>query len=130
LILFYTELEGWIPDTFRLFAVCRSGLTVEEIFAILKTLGYRNTREVKSYDWLQFMDCVGNFLHEKTNGLVDFSHQHLKEIVEYVLLRKYFWLSNLTIQCIMHVQNILYRVFTLFISWIYVRFACINRTLI
>ena len=130
MILFYTELEGWIPDTFRLFAVCRSGLTVEEIFAILKTLGYRNTREVKSYDWLQFMDCVGNFLHEKTNGLVDFSHQHLKEIVEYVLLRKYFWLSNLTIQCIMHVQNILYRVFTLFISWIYVRFACINRTLI
>jgi hypothetical protein len=130
LILFYTELEGLIPDTFRLFAVCRSGLTVEEIFAILKTLGYRNTREVKSYDWLQFMDCVGNFLHEKTNGLVDFSHQHLKEIVEYVLLRKYFWLSNLTIQCIMHVQNILYRVFTLFISWIYVRFACINRTLI
>lgn len=80
------ELEGWVPDTLRLFAVCRSGLTVEEVFAILKTLGYRNTREVKSYDWLQFMNCIGNFLHEKSNGLLDFSHQHLKEIVEYVLL--------------------------------------------
>ena len=110
MILFYTELEGWIPDTFRLFAVCRSGLTVEEIFAILKTLGYRNTREVKSYDWLQFMDCVGNFLHEKTNGLVDFSHQHLKEIVEYVLLRKYFWLSrmNSIILCNVKSNNSMY----------------------
>lgn len=69
--------------------MCRGGLTVEEVFTILKTLGYRNTREVKSYDWLQFINCSGTFLHEKANGLLDFSHQHLKEIVEYVLLRKY-----------------------------------------
>ncbi|VDI72723.1 Hypothetical predicted protein [Mytilus galloprovincialis] len=80
------ELEGWIPDTLRLFAVCRGGLTVEEVLTILQTLGYCNTREVKSYDWLQFRNCIGNFLLEKANGLLDFSHQHLKEIVEYVLL--------------------------------------------
>ncbi|OPL20771.1 hypothetical protein AM593_10206, partial [Mytilus galloprovincialis] len=81
------KLEGWIPDTLRLFAVCRGGLTVEEVLTILQTLGYCNTREVKSYDWLQFRNCIGNFLLEKANGLLDFSHQHLKEIVEYVLLR-------------------------------------------
>lgn len=59
------------------------------MLTILQTLGYCNTREVKSYDWLQFRNCIGNFLLEKANGLLDFSHQHLKEIVEYVLLRKY-----------------------------------------
>ncbi|KAK3101125.1 hypothetical protein FSP39_001142 [Pinctada imbricata] len=80
------DLEGWIPDTLRIMATSRTGLTVGDIFIILKDLGYRNTREVKMFDWLQFRETIGQFVYDQPNGLLQFGHQHLQEIVEYILL--------------------------------------------
>ena len=87
--LLSSELEGWVPDTLRMMAVTRTGLTVGDIFSLLKGLGYCNTREVHMFDWLQFRETVGNFIYDEPNGQIKFGHQHLQEIVEYVLLRTY-----------------------------------------
>lgn len=85
----FTELEGWIPDTLRLLAVSRTGLSQGEIFTLLRGLGYRNSKEVRNFQWLQFCTCFKDWIYELPSGQVQFAHQHLKEIVEYVLLRKY-----------------------------------------
>lgn len=80
------ELEGWIPDTLRLLAVSRTGLSQGDIFTLLRGLGYRNTKEVRNFQWLQFCTCFKDWVYELPSGQIQFSHQHLKEIVEYVLL--------------------------------------------
>ncbi|XP_048741170.2 uncharacterized protein LOC125655060 isoform X3 [Ostrea edulis] len=80
------ELEGWIPDTLRLLAVSRTGLSQGEIFTLLRGLGYRNSKEVRNFQWLQFCTCFKDWIYELPSGQVQFAHQHLKEIVEYVLL--------------------------------------------
>ncbi|KAK3585946.1 hypothetical protein CHS0354_038488 [Potamilus streckersoni] len=81
------EYTGWIPDILRLLAVSRSGLTQCEILDILYQIGYQENVTVGMYDWLLFQQCAGSCLYEKPNGLLSFSHQHLREIVEYELLR-------------------------------------------
>ncbi|XP_061187631.1 uncharacterized protein LOC133195719 isoform X1 [Saccostrea echinata] len=81
------ELEGWIPDTLRLLAVSRTGLSQVDIFTLLRGLGYRNSKEVRNFQWLQFCTCFREWVYELPNGQIQFAHQHLKEIVEYVLLR-------------------------------------------
>nr|XP_022299793.1 uncharacterized protein LOC111108304 isoform X1 [Crassostrea virginica] len=81
------ELEGWIPDTLRLLAVSRTGLSQSDLFTLLRGLGYRNSKEVRNFQWLQFCTCFKEWVYELPSGQIQFSHQHLKEIVEYVLLR-------------------------------------------
>ncbi|XP_022299970.2 tetratricopeptide repeat protein 41-like isoform X2 [Crassostrea virginica] len=80
------ELEGWIPDTLRLLAVSRTGLSQSDLFTLLRGLGYRNSKEVRNFQWLQFCTCFKEWVYELPSGQIQFSHQHLKEIVEYVLL--------------------------------------------
>lgn len=98
-----TELEGWIPDTLRLLAVSRTGLSQGDIFTLLRGLGYRNSKEVRNFQWLQFCTCFRDWVYELPSGQIQFSHQHLKEIVEYVLLRKYSQnvLSHIKIEIIL-----------------------------
>lgn len=99
----FTELEGWIPDTLRLLAVSRTGLSQGDIFTLLRGLGYRNSKEVRNFQWLQFCTCFRDWVYELPSGQIQFSHQHLKEIVEYVLLRKYSQnvLSHIKIEIIL-----------------------------
>ncbi|XP_069142583.1 tetratricopeptide repeat protein 41-like isoform X1 [Argopecten irradians] len=82
------EFEGWVPDVLRLFAVSKMGLTETDLFALLQRLGYTGSRIVKKFDWLQFRTCLGNLLYEGPDGRLVYTHQHFKEIVEYVLLRR------------------------------------------
>ncbi|KAL3853010.1 hypothetical protein ACJMK2_016596 [Sinanodonta woodiana] len=81
------EYMGWIPDILRLLAVSRSGLTQREILDVLYQIGYQENVTVSMFDWLLFLQCAGSCLYEKPNGLINFSHQHMREIVEYELLR-------------------------------------------
>lgn len=83
-----SEFIGWVPDVLRLLAVSRSGLTAKEILDVLVAIGYQENVMVTQFDWLMFLRCVGDNLTESPNGVYNFSHQHMREVVEYVLLRK------------------------------------------
>ena len=78
-----------MPDVLRLLAVSRSGLTANEILDTLVAMGYQENVKVTQFDWLVFLKCIGSNLTESPYGVFNFAHQHLREIVEYVLLRKY-----------------------------------------
>ena len=73
----------------RLLAVSRSGLTVSEMLEILEGMGYQENVKVTMFDWLMFRLALAENVTESPYGVVNFSHQHLKEVVEYILLRKY-----------------------------------------
>ena len=79
----------------------RGGTTAKifEIFTLLRGLGYRNTKEVRNFQWLQFCTCFKDWIYELPSGQIQFAHQHLKEIVEYVLLRKYLAIHRYTKIC-------------------------------
>jgi len=87
-VLSLSEMEGWVPDILRLLAVSKTGLTSDEIFHMLGMLGYTGSHTVKNFDWLQFQICLGNMVYEGAEGHIKYSHQHMQDIVEYVLLRK------------------------------------------
>lgn len=72
----------------RLLAVSRSGLTANEILDILVAMGYQENVKVTQFDWLMFQLCMGDNITQSPYGMLNFSHQHMREIVEYVLLRK------------------------------------------
>lgn len=73
----------------RLLAVSRSGLTANEILDILEAIGYQENVKVTPFDWAMFLQCIGENLTESPYGVFNFSHQHMREVVEYVLLRKF-----------------------------------------
>ena len=73
----------------RLLAVSRSGLTATELLEILELIGYRENVKVTQFDWLVLRRCLGDHVTESSTGMLNFSHQQLREVVEYVLLRKY-----------------------------------------
>ena len=77
-----------MPDVLRLLAVSRSGLTANELLEILERIGYQENVKVTQFDWLILRQCLAGNLTENSNGLFNFSHQQLREVVEYVLLRK------------------------------------------
>ncbi|XP_046333250.2 tetratricopeptide repeat protein 41-like [Haliotis rufescens] len=81
------EYVGWVCDALCLLALSRNGLSRIEVMQLLRNMGYVGSLEVSHYDWLQFRSCLGSSVYDKADGLIDFSHQHLKEIVEYVVLR-------------------------------------------
>ncbi|XP_053377944.1 uncharacterized protein LOC123530292 isoform X2 [Mercenaria mercenaria] len=81
------DFIGWVPDVLRLLAVSRSGLTANEILDTLVSMGYRENVKVTQFDWLMFQLCMGDNITQSTYGMLNFSHQHMREIVEYVLLR-------------------------------------------
>ncbi|KAJ8301148.1 hypothetical protein KUTeg_020135 [Tegillarca granosa] len=80
------EFEGWVPDVLRLLAVARTGLTQTDLFGLLEQLGYTGRKVLTSFKWLQFKSCIGNLIYEKPDGLIQFSHHHIRETVEYILL--------------------------------------------
>ena len=84
----YPDFTGWVPDVLRLLAVSRSGLTANELLEILERIGYQENVKVTQFDWLILRQCLAGNLTENSNGLFNFSHQQLREVVEYVLLRK------------------------------------------
>lgn len=88
-VLQISDFIGWVPDVLRLLAVSRSGLTSNEILDILVTMGYQENVKVTQFDWLMFMLCIGENLTQSPSGILNFSHQHIREVVEYVLLRKF-----------------------------------------
>ena len=77
-----------MPDVLRLLAVSRSGLTANELLEILEKIGYRENVKVTQFDWLVLKMCLGEHLTESSAGMFNFSHQQLREVVEYVLLRE------------------------------------------
>ncbi|KAL4226385.1 hypothetical protein ACF0H5_014369 [Mactra antiquata] len=81
------DFIGWVPDVLRLLAVSRSGLSSSEILNILVTMGYQENVKVTLFDWLMFLLCIGDNIIQSPKGILNFSHQHMREIVEYVLLR-------------------------------------------
>ncbi|WAR26485.1 TTC41-like protein, partial [Mya arenaria] len=78
---------GWVPDVLRLLAVSRSGLTANEILDVLVAMGYQENVKVTQFDWLVFLKCIGENITESPYGVFNFAHQHMREVVEYVLLR-------------------------------------------
>ncbi|XP_067684110.1 tetratricopeptide repeat protein 41-like [Haliotis asinina] len=81
------EYVGWVCDALCLLALSRNGLSQIELMQLLRNIGYVGSLEVSHYDWLQFRSCLGSSVYDRPDGLIVFSHQHLKEIVEYVVLR-------------------------------------------
>ena len=67
----------------------RAGLTTNEILEILERIGYQENVKVTQFDWLIFRKCLGQNLMEDSNGYFNFSHQHMREVVEYILLREF-----------------------------------------
>ena len=84
----FSDFTGWVPDILRLLAVSRAGLTTNEILDILQNIGYQENVRVTQFDWLIFRKCLGQNLMEDSNGYFNFSHQHMREVVEYILLRE------------------------------------------
>lgn len=89
MINFLSDFTGWVPDVLRLIAVSRAGLTANELLEILERIGYQENVRVTQFDWLLFRNCLGEHLTETSNGVFNFSHQQLREVVEYILLRKW-----------------------------------------
>jgi len=89
---FASDFIGWVPDVLRLLAVSRSGLTANEILDILVAIGYQENVKVTQFDWLMFLRCLGANVTESPYGVFNFAHQHMREVVEYILLSKRFFM--------------------------------------
>ena len=88
-----TENGGWVADVLRLLVVSRHGLSVAELLAMLEQLGYHGDTRVTHTDVMMLLDVMhGLLLYESADGLLVFSHQHLKESVQHTLLSKYMYI--------------------------------------
>ncbi|XP_041350097.1 uncharacterized protein LOC121369221 [Gigantopelta aegis] len=83
----FEGFSGWIPDALCLILLSRNGLTEKEVLTLLRSLGYTGSLEVSQFDWFQFRIGIGSALYEKADGLICFSHHHIKEIVQFILLK-------------------------------------------
>ncbi|KAK7485121.1 hypothetical protein BaRGS_00023661 [Batillaria attramentaria] len=81
------DYTGWVADTLCLLAVSRGGLRQDELLQILEALGYAGPLQVTVLHWVQFRQRAGALLWETADGRIRFSHQHLQDITEYILLR-------------------------------------------
>nr|KAG5698167.1 hypothetical protein BaRGS_030530 [Batillaria attramentaria] len=80
------DYTGWVADTLCLLAVSRGGLRQDELLQILEALGYAGPLRVTVLHWVQFRQRAGALLWETADGRIRFSHQHLQDITEYILL--------------------------------------------
>ncbi|XP_067855436.1 putative tetratricopeptide repeat protein 41 [Heptranchias perlo] len=79
-------MKGWIVDTLCLISVSRYGLNEEDIHQLLKYLGYKGTHEVSNFDWTLFRAACIEWVQERPDGLLNFTHQSIQDAVEYLLL--------------------------------------------
>ena len=85
--ILFLVICGWVPDCLRLLACSRDGLTVSEILGTLSYgMGYMGDRAITAYDWYLFYDSAKPALYEKPNGLIIINHEHLVEIIDFLLL--------------------------------------------
>uniref|UniRef100_UPI00398EFF95 putative tetratricopeptide repeat protein 41 isoform X2 n=1 Tax=Pristiophorus japonicus TaxID=55135 RepID=UPI00398EFF95 len=79
-------MKGWIVDVLCLLRVSRCGLNKKDIQQLLKHLGYKGTHEVRSLDWALFCAASMEWIRERPDGLLNFTHQSIQDAVEYLLL--------------------------------------------
>lgn len=77
-----------MPDALRLIAVSRFGLRKSELLSLLMRIGYVGRAEVSEFDWLLFREVLGDSIYEGSGGLLNFSHPHLRDCIEYILFGK------------------------------------------
>ncbi|XP_072407952.1 tetratricopeptide repeat protein 41-like isoform X3 [Chiloscyllium punctatum] len=79
-------MKGWVVDILCLLSVSRYGLNEEDIQQLLKDLGYKDTNEISSFDWALFRTATMAWIQERPDGLLNFTHQSIRDAVEYLLL--------------------------------------------
>ncbi|KAL6460237.1 hypothetical protein MHYP_G00319960 [Metynnis hypsauchen] len=80
------ELRGWVWDVLCLIHVSRSGLTEDEILALLEDLGHCGPLRIQALEWARLRSAFGPWVQEKPNGLLCFSHPSLSQTMELLLL--------------------------------------------
>ncbi|KAL7828115.1 hypothetical protein AOLI_G00312670 [Acnodon oligacanthus] len=80
------ELRGWVWDVLCLIHVSRSGLTEDEVLALLEDLGHRGPLRIQALEWARLRSAFGPWVQEKPNGLLCFSHQSISQTMELLLL--------------------------------------------
>ncbi|XP_072341070.1 tetratricopeptide repeat protein 41-like isoform X1 [Scyliorhinus torazame] len=79
-------MKGWIVDILCLLSISRCGLNEKDIHQLLKYLGYEGTNEVSSFDWAVFRTASMEWIQERPDGLLNFTHQTIRDAVEFLLL--------------------------------------------
>ncbi|XP_067906406.1 putative tetratricopeptide repeat protein 41 isoform X2 [Heterodontus francisci] len=79
-------MKGWIVDILCLLSVSRCGLNEEDIHQLLKYLGYNGAYEVSRFDWAVFRAASMEWIQERPDGLLNFTHQSIQDAVEYLFL--------------------------------------------
>ncbi|XP_055483722.1 tetratricopeptide repeat protein 41-like isoform X1 [Psammomys obesus] len=79
-------LSGWVADALCLLCISHCGLAEDELLELLDMLGYKNQQKVTAVHWAAFRNATKHWIQEKPNGLLYFSHQSLRNVVEYKLL--------------------------------------------
>ncbi|KAK6487903.1 putative tetratricopeptide repeat protein 41 [Huso huso] len=80
-------LKGWVSDTLCLICLSRCGLREQEVLKLLGSLGYSGDLEVSIFDWAVFRSATREWIKERPDGLLNFTHQSLRQAVEHQLLR-------------------------------------------
>ncbi|XP_059833606.1 putative tetratricopeptide repeat protein 41 [Hypanus sabinus] len=79
-------MSGWVVDTLCLLSISRCGLTEEDIHQLLRCLGYNGADKVSSYDWNLFRAASIEWIQERPDGLLNFTHHSVQDAVGYFLL--------------------------------------------
>ncbi|XP_038637119.1 tetratricopeptide repeat protein 41 isoform X2 [Scyliorhinus canicula] len=79
-------MKGWIVDILCLLSISRCGLNEKDIHQLLKYLGYEGTNEVSNFDWAVFRTASMEWIQERPDGLLNFTHQTIRDAVEFLLL--------------------------------------------
>ncbi|XP_051886682.1 putative tetratricopeptide repeat protein 41 [Pristis pectinata] len=79
-------INGWVVDILCLLSISRCGLTEEDIHQLLKYLGYNGENKVSSYDWNLFRAASIEWIQERPDGLLNFTHHSIQDAVGYFLL--------------------------------------------
>ncbi|XP_041113150.1 putative tetratricopeptide repeat protein 41 isoform X2 [Polyodon spathula] len=80
-------MEGWVSDTLCLICLSRCGLREQEVLKLLGSLGYSGDLEVSIFDWAVFRSATREWIEERPDGLLNFTHHSLRHAVEHQLLR-------------------------------------------
>ncbi|XP_062914465.1 putative tetratricopeptide repeat protein 41 [Mobula hypostoma] len=79
-------MSGWVVDTLCLLSISRCGLAEEDIHQLLRCLGYNEADKVSSYDWNLFRAASIEWIQERPDGLLNFTHHSIQDAVGYFLL--------------------------------------------
>ena len=88
LLIYYFLAVNWVSDMLRLIACSRQGLTETEIQAIQNSK-IRYSPPVNGFNFARLRSATFDALFERTGGLLNFFHHHLRKAVESYLLGRY-----------------------------------------